>query len=66
MDAGDHPWVVTMKWTGSTLQLFSWTVNGIEFSAYKGKISGCGGASSTSAPRIWAYGGNNFQSDTAP
>jgi hypothetical protein len=62
-----------MKWTGSTLQLFSWTVNGIDFSAYKGKNTGCSGASSTWAPRIWAYGGNNFgvkdmvvtQSDTA-
>lgn len=54
-DGGDHPWVVTMKWTGSALQLWSWTVNGIDFSNYRGANSGCNGASSTWTPRIWAY-----------
>jgi hypothetical protein len=47
-----------MKWTGSALQLWSWTVNGIDFSNYRGANSGCNGASSTWTPRIWAYSGD--------
>jgi len=61
-DGAEKKWEVIMQWTGSSYVVYSWTIEGVDFSKYKGKNSGCKSSKGTDgfAPRVWSYPGSVF------